>query len=166
MIRTILGSSRYFIFIAILAAFLAALLLSVYAGCLLLYTIFLTITHATLDMRTARQLALECIELVDFFLLSTAFYLFAAGLYELFIDSKTVLPVGLRVYSLEELKAKLLGVIIVVMSVFFLEQVINWNNQSQILNLGISEALIIGVLVFAIKQQKTLPHTREDAGSE
>ena len=63
------------------------------------------------------------------------------------------MPANLHVGSLEELKAKLLGVIIIVMSVFFLEQVITWDGKRDILSLGVSEALIIGVLTLTIKLQ-------------
>ncbi len=59
----------------------------------------------------------------------------------------------MHIRSLEDLKAKLLSVIIVVLGTFFLEQVITWDGRRDILALGIAEALVIAVIVLAIRLQ-------------
>jgi uncharacterized membrane protein YqhA len=153
MIHKLLISNRYFILIAVAGAFLAAVLVAIYSACLLVSIIVELLKHPTLSIGTGRLLTLECIELIDIFLLSTAFYIISTGLYKLFINPDVQMPSCLQVESLEELKARLLGVIIVVLSVFFLEQVITWDGKSNILDLGIAEALVIGVLALTIKIQ-------------
>lgn len=158
MVRKLLGGSRYLILIAVLGSYLAAVLIILYTGAALFHIIIGLVQHPTLSAEAMRQLMLECIEVIDSFLLGTAFYIVALGLYELFISRQVYMPNWLNITTLEDLKAKLLGVIIVVLSVFFLEQVINWNGKRDILGLGIAVALIIGTITLTIKFQT---HTSE-----
>ena len=147
----ILRASRYLIIIAVVGAYAVSTILIVYGGALLvniLIDIFLTQPYFSAS--ADRKLMLECIQLIDIFLLGTAFYIVALGLYELFIARLPTTPSWLSVRDLDDLKAKLLGVIIVILSVFFLEQVINWNGKRDVLDLGIGEALMIGAIVLTI----------------
>ena len=72
-------------------------------------------------------------------------FLVAVGLYELFI-SKIDLPVGVTVVSLDDLKGKLVGVIIVALAVSFLAQIATWDTKTDLLSYGLSIALVIGAL--------------------
>lgn len=161
MLARILGSSRFLIMLAVLGSYLAAAILLIYGGFLTIYILIETLRHHQITTGNGRLLALECIELIDIFLLGTAFYIVSIGLYELFINPRIVTVPWLHVSSLDDLKARLLGVFIVVMSVFFLEQLINWNGQRDILALGIAEALIIAVLTLTIKVHTSLSSTSE-----
>ena len=51
------------------------------------------------------------------FLLSTVFYITALGLYELFIDDRIKVPEWLGIHDIVDLKAKLISVTILVLSV-------------------------------------------------
>jgi uncharacterized membrane protein YqhA len=151
------GGSRYLILVAVFASYLAAAIIIIYSGLLLTHILIELFLHPDLSVAAERQLVLECIELIDAFLLGTAFYIVALGLYELFINPHINTPNWLHIESLEDLKARLLAVIILVLSVFFLEQVINWDKKSDILSLGIAEALMIAAITLAIRLQTTRP---------
>src|SRR5581483_680641 len=153
MIQKFLGNSRYLIFIAVLGSYLAAAMIMIYSGFLLIHVLIGLFLHPDMSIPAGRQLLLECIELIDALLLGTAFYIVALGLYELFINRHVDTPNWLLVQSLDDLKARLLAVIILVLSVFFLEQVINWDRRSDILSLGIAEALMIVAITLAIRMQ-------------
>lgn len=160
MLLKILGSSRFLIAIAVLGAYLAAATIIIYGGFFLAHIIIKAIAHPDLSPGAGRYLELECIEMIDIFLLGTAFYITAIGLYELFIDRSIASDSWLHVENLDDLKDKLLGVIIVVLSVTFLEQIINWDGKTNILSLGLADALIIGVITLtisshALKTRKT-----------
>lgn len=151
------GGSRYLIIVAVLASYLAAAIIIIYSGILLIHILIGLFLHPDLSVAAERQLVLECIELIDAFLLGTAFYIVALGLYELFINPNINTPAWLHIHDLDELKARLLAVIILVLSVFFLEQVINWDKKSDILSLGIAEALMIAAITLAIRLQTARP---------
>ena len=97
MLKRAIGWSRYLILIAVLAIFVAALLLLAYGGALTVGAIQSTLGGGA-DSKSAKALILSIIELVDLFLLATALYVIAAGLYELFIDEAAPLPSWLEIH--------------------------------------------------------------------
>lgn len=89
------------------------------------------------------ELMLASIMLVDLALLATVLYIVAIGLYELFIDSRIPVPAWLRIEGIDDLKHKLIGVVITVMGVMFLEQVIAWDGNRNLLPFGLAIAVVI-----------------------
>lgn len=168
--QKLLANGRYLILIAVLCSCLAAAAIIVYNALLLICTLVGLVLHPDLSTLAGRQLTLVCIELIDAFLLGTAFYIVALGLYELFLNRRIATPNWLHVRSLDDLKTRLLAVTILVLSVFFLEQVINWDRKSDILSLGIAEALVITAITLAIRLQMMRPPgepgVRPGAGEE
>ncbi|HEY3992962.1 MAG TPA: YqhA family protein [Ktedonobacteraceae bacterium] len=165
MIQKTLRSSRYLIIVAVVGAYLASAVVIIYSGLLLGRICLDLFLHPDLRPESARHFVLECIEVLDAFLLGTAFFIVALGLYELFIKRTDSTPDWLHVRDLDDLKSRLLGVIVVVMSVFFLEQVINWDGKRDILSLGVAEALMIGAITLAIlihRREDTEPHERAE----
>jgi uncharacterized membrane protein YqhA len=99
-----------------------------------------------------KGLAVNFIGTIDIFLLGTIFYIIALGLYELFIDDQVKVPAWLEIHNLDDLKEKLIGVIIIVLGVFFLEKVVTWKGQLDLLQLGISIAVVIAALTYFLSQ--------------
>jgi len=143
----LLSSSRYIILIAVLSAFIAALTLLVVAG---IGTIQLVVRSFTqnLDGKSVKLLALSFIEIIDVLLLGTIFYITSLGLYELFIDENLPTPAWLHITQIDDLKAKLIGVVMVILMVIFLGQVVNWDGQRDVLYLGVAIALVIAAGTF------------------
>src|SRR5690349_14613036 len=129
MLRRILSGSRYFVIIAALATFLASVSILIYGGITVLSIIYEMFAHGQFTTTEAKHLAVEFIELIDLFLLGTVLYIIALGLYELFIDDKLSMPPWLVITSLDDLKGKLIGVVIVLLAVTFLGAVVNWDNS-------------------------------------
>jgi uncharacterized membrane protein YqhA len=88
------------------------------------------------------------IEVADVFLLAVVLYIMALGLHELFIDSHLPRPEWLVVRSLEDLKEKLIGVVVVVLAIFFLGRVIESQNPPELLYLGVGIAAVIASLAY------------------
>ncbi len=146
MIRRILASSRYLVIIAVLGSFLAAIALIFYGGLTTVNILIEVFTHATFTIMGAKHLAVECIEVIDLFLLATVLYIVALGLYELFIDENLPVLPWLVINDLDDLKAKLTGVITVSLAVTFLAYVVEWDGNTNILALGVS----VGVVLFSL----------------
>ena len=64
---------------------------------------------------------------MDKFLIATGLYIFAVGMYELFIGELSM-PAWLTVHSLHEVKSRLSAIIILVMAIVFLEHVVEWKD--------------------------------------
>lgn len=146
--KKILGWSRYLILLAIIAAFVAAVTLLIFGA----YETGLEIYHI-LQGNPPKSVATAFIEIADLFLLGVVMYIIALGLYELFIDDTVPVPHWLEVHNLDDLKAKLISVVIVVMSVLFLKQIVTWDGDRNLLNFGGGIALVIAALTYFLSSK-------------
>ncbi|MDZ4863184.1 MAG: YqhA family protein [Gemmatimonadota bacterium] len=148
----LLGASRYLIILAVLSTLAAGTALLVY-GTVETYSILQGLITATGSSKGAKGLILAVIELTDLFLLATVLYVIAIGLFELFIDDRLDLPNWLEIHDLNDLKEKLIGVIIVVLAVLFLGQVATWDGVRDLLGYGTATALVIAALTWFVSQK-------------
>jgi uncharacterized membrane protein YqhA len=85
--------------------------------------------------------------------LSTVFYVIAVGLYELFIQDNLPLPKWLEFHTLDDLKDKLVGVIVVALAALFLGQTVSWDGKTDLLGYGVAVALVIAALTYFLTQK-------------
>jgi len=155
IIRNLLSSTRHLIIIAVAGTFISALALLVYGSISVVQQILATIEYGTVSSKGAKTLALGFIENADLFLVATALYIMSLGLYELFIDNSVSLPDWLVIHNLDDLKSKLIGVIVVVMAVVFLGHVVKWHGETEILYLGGAIGVVVaGLTYFTGQKQK------------
>lgn len=159
MIRRSLSASRYLIAIAVACTFIGATTLLIYGAADTFQLIAALLGGGTTDNKTGKQLILDFIEVTDMFLLATVLYIVAVGLYALFIDDTIALPAWLEIHNLDDLKNKLIAVVIVVLGVVFLGQAITWDGQRELLGFGVAIALVITALTFFLSQK-----VRKDQG--
>jgi uncharacterized membrane protein YqhA len=156
MTSRFIAASRYAILIAVACVFAAATALLLY-GAILTYGLVAELFGSAVGSKGAKALILAAIELVDLFLLATVMYVIAIGLYELFIDDHVRLPRWLEIHNLDDLKDKLIGVVIVVLGVLFLGQVISWDGQRDLLGFGAAIALVVAALTYFLGQKLKKP---------
>jgi uncharacterized membrane protein YqhA len=148
--RNILAGSRFFIAIAVLGTFVASVTLII-SGTISVFKVTKdAIADGDTGVDASKHMAVDYLQLVDIFLLGTALYIIALGLYELFIDDSLPMPKWLIIATFEDLKEKLIGVIIVLLGVSFLGTAVTWTGDSNILNLGVATAAIILALALAL----------------
>lgn len=148
MIRAVLNGSRYLVVVAVLGSLVAAVALFVYGAVETFSVVVDTVAMAEVSSKGAKVLALAFIEIVDLFLLGTVFLIIALGLYELFVDEGLKLPKWLVIRTLDDLKNKLAGVVVVVMAVLFLGQVVTWDGQRELVGFGVAIAAVIAALTW------------------
>lgn len=85
--------------------------------------------------------AIALIEVMDIFLLATVLFIFAMGMYELFIEN-IELPEWLIINNLHDLKVKLSSVIILIMGITFLKHLVEWTDPAGTLFFGIAVAVV------------------------
>jgi uncharacterized membrane protein YqhA len=161
MIARLVSSSRFMIILAVVGTFLAATTLLLYG----VYDIVKIIGDliGNIGGVKSKQLLLDTIEVIDVFLLSTVFYVIAVGLYELFIQDNLPLPEWLEFHDLDDLKSKLVAVIVVALAVLFLGQVVSWDGTRDLLGFGVANALVIGALTLFLNLKPTkLKASKED----
>ena len=143
----LVGYSRFMAAIPSLGLFVSAIALTIAT---LIGTIRVTIEVAGghIDMQ---DMLVEYIEFADFFLLSIVLYIMSIGLYSLFIDDEVELPHWLEIHDLDDLKEKLVGVIVVVMGVFFLGRLIHGASPFDLLCMGVGIGAVILALAYFVR---------------
>jgi uncharacterized membrane protein YqhA len=154
VLRPILNASRYLVIAAVVGALAASLALFIYGLAETVVVIVQAIAKAEVSSKGAKALALEFIEIVDLFLLGTVLLMISLGLYELFINSDLKLPEWLQIRTFDDLKLKLVGVVIVVLAVLFLGHVVAWNGERDLLRLGAGIAAVIAALTYFLSTSK------------
>jgi len=155
IVARVAAFTRYFIIVPITGLAVAALVMT---GVAVVDVVKLT-TEALTGHVEISKLVVGFIEVADIFLLAVVLYIMAVGLYELFIDDTLPLPGWLVIHNLEDLKEKLVGVVIVVLAVFFLGRVIESEHAMDVLYLGGGIAAVIGALAYFTS--KVLVHSKE-----
>jgi uncharacterized membrane protein YqhA len=143
MLRRIFTSSRYLIYLPIIGTFLTSLTILIYTIFAVLNVIIEAFTHIAFTPQEGKHLAIECIQMIDLFLLGAVLYIISLGLYELFMDENLPMPRWLSVTNLEDLEIILINVVIVLLAVTFLGSVVTWDGTQSIVWLGIAVGLVL-----------------------
>lgn len=77
---------------------------------------------------TRDEAILLAIEIVDLFLLATVVQVVGLGLYQLYFRQDLQLPKWLKIETLDDLKSKLVGVVVTVLAVYFLGRAVVWES--------------------------------------
>lgn len=106
---------------------------------------------------------------VDTLLLATVLLVIGYGLYELFVDPKITLPPWLEIRSLDDLKSKLIGVVVAIIAVFFLGVLVEGRPAEDVLLVGAgAAALVIALAAFTWATRKDVgkrPERTTDPGA-
>jgi uncharacterized membrane protein YqhA len=161
MLNRLINSSQGSILIAVLCSFATSLTLLIYGAIQTFVTVRFAAT-AGHSSEEAKTLILSFIEIIDLFLLATVFHITALGLYSLFIDDRLQVPAWLEIHNLDDLKGKLVSVVVVILSVLFLGRAVKWEGGSDILSFGVSIALVIAALTYFLNLHHKKPKVEGD----
>jgi uncharacterized membrane protein YqhA len=142
MMARILEKSRYLILLAVGASLVASAVAFLWGAWKTIQVILEIVTSA--GKGAAATVAL--IELMDKFLIAAGLYIFAVGMYELFIG-ELEMPAWLKVHNLHEVKSRLSSIIILVMAIVFLEHLVLWQDPQAMLYYGIAVAIVTAALI-------------------
>jgi uncharacterized membrane protein YqhA len=102
----------------------------------------------------AKYIAVGAIELIELFLLGTVLYVIALDLYQLFIDRDIHVPHWLEIHTLDNLKERLLGTIIVIVAVSFVGFAVTWDGGFSILAPGVAVGLVMASIAYTLSQSR------------
>jgi uncharacterized membrane protein YqhA len=144
LVHRVLGTSRFLIILAVLGTFLSAATLMVFGILRSIDIVFELLRTPDVSEDGGKHLIVNAVAVIDIFLLGTVLYIISAGLYQLFVDDRLSLPRWLHIGTLDDLKAKLTGVIVVGMLVTYLGSITEWTTgDTSILALGAGIAAVI-----------------------
>lgn len=155
--RRVLGATRYAVIVPALAAILGALLLMAQGSIAMVTAIIGSVTGRTY----LKDTIVEVLTAVDAILLGTVLLVIGYGLYELFVDNNIQVPEWLQVRDLDDLKSKLIGVVVAIIAVIFVGVFVDSNRAADIVSYGVGAgALVTGLAIFAYATRK------QDMGSK
>jgi len=140
--KFILERSKYLALVGVIAMLFAAFAAFAWGTLKTVSTVSLVLVSMGKD----KAITVELIKIVDSFLIATALLIFAVSMYELFI-AELELPDWMLAHNLNDLKAKLSSMIVLVMAVKFLEKLLEVEDASSLLQIGIATALMSAVLI-------------------
>jgi uncharacterized membrane protein YqhA len=149
--RKILGLTRYAVFVPAVASIIGALLLMAQGS----ISIMMIVVDAVLNDAYLKDTIVEVLTAVDAILLGTVLLVIGYGLYELFVDTRLEVPEWLEVRDLDDLKSKLIGVVVAIIAVVFVGVFVDTNRAADVVAYGVGAgALVAGLALFALATRK------------
>ena len=149
--RKILGLTRYAVIVPSIASIIGALLLMAQGS----ISIMMVIVDAVLNDAYLKDTIVDVLTAVDAILLGTVLLVIGYGLYELFVDTRLEVPAWLQVRDLDDLKSKLIGVVVAIIAVVFVGVFVDANRASDVVSYGLGAgALVAGFALFAYATRK------------
>jgi uncharacterized membrane protein YqhA len=149
--RKILGLTRYVVVVPSLAAIVGALLLMA-QGSIAMYEV---VVQSLAQGSSIKDSIVEVLTAIDAILLGTVLLVIGYGLYELFVDSELQVPAWLQINDLDDLKSKLIGVVVAIIAVVFVGVFIDSNRADDVVSYGLGAgALVLALAVFAYATKK------------
>lgn len=151
MMKKLLGLTRYAVLVPSLASILGALLLMAQGS----IEMVIVVIDAVSNQSSLKSSIVDVLTAVDAILLGTVLLVIGYGLYELFIDAELDVPLWLRVYDLDDLKSKLIGVVVAIIAVVFVGIFVDANRSADVISYGVGAgALVVGLAIFAFATKK------------
>ena len=149
--RKLIGLTRFAVFVPALASIIGALLLMA-QGSIEMIRVF---SDAVTSQVSLKETIVEVLTAVDAILLGTVLLVIGYGLYELFVDAEIKVPAWLQVKDLDDLKSKLIGVVVAIIAVVFVGVFVDANRADEVLAYGVGAgALVLGLAIFAFTTKK------------
>jgi uncharacterized membrane protein YqhA len=153
MMKKLFGVTRYAVVIPSLASILGALLLMAQGSVEMVFVIIDAISNES----SLKESIVQVLTAVDAILLGTVLLVIGYGLFELFIDDELPVPLWLRVYDLDDLKSKLIGVVVAIIAVVYVGIFVDANRSKDVLSYGVGAgALVVGLAIFAYATKKEI----------
>ncbi len=149
--RKLIGLTRFAVFVPALASIIGALLLMA-QGSIEMIRVF---ADAVSSQVSLKETIVEVLTAVDAILLGTVLLVIGYGLYELFVDAEIKVPAWLQVKDLDDLKSKLIGVVVAIIAVVFVGVFVDANRADEVLAYGVGAGtLVLGLAIFAFTTKK------------
>lgn len=149
--RRLLGLTRYAVIVPAIASMIGALLLMAQGSVSMLFIVF----EAVVNQTPLKDTIVEVLTAVDAILLGTVLLVIGYGLYELFVDTDIKVPDWLQIRDLDDLKSKLIGVVVAIIAVIFVGVFVDSNRAGEVIGYGVGAgALVTGLAIFAWATKK------------
>jgi uncharacterized membrane protein YqhA len=119
------------------------------------FAMIMAVVDTLTSVSSLKDTIVDVLTAVDAILLGTVLLVIGYGLYELFIDTEIEVPDWLQVRDLDDLKSKLIGVVVAIIAVVFVGVFVDAKRADDVLPFGLGAgALVAGLAIFAYATKK------------
>ena len=149
--RRLFEISRYAVIIPSAASIIGAIVLMILGS----IEIVRSALDVVLKQVPLKETVVAILTSVDAILLGTVLLVIGYGLYELFIDTNLEVPDWLEINTLDDLKAKLIGVVVAIIAVIFVGVLVDAKSTSEVLYYGVGAgAVVLALAAFSFTSKK------------
>ena len=149
--RRLIEISRYAVVLPSVASLIGGIVLMILGSIgILMATVDTVLTRAPL-----KDTSVAILTSIDAILLGTVLLVIGYGLYELFVDTNLEIPEWLEINTLDDLKAKLTGVIVAIIAVVFVGLLVETKSPSDVLYYGVGAgSVVLSLAAFSYATRK------------
>lgn len=140
--RRLIEISRFAVILPAMATLIGGIVLMIFGA----YGIVVASLATILTRAPLKDTIVSILTSVDAILLGTVLLVIGYGLYELFVDSELEIPQWLEINTLDDLKAKLIGVIVAIIAVIFVGVLVDAKSANDVLYYGAGAGAVIAAL--------------------
>jgi len=149
--RRLIELSRFVVILPALAAIIGAIVLMVLGS----FEILRAASGVVVDQVPLKDTIVDVLASVDAILLGTVLLVIGYGLYELFVDTNIDVPVWLEINDLDDLKAKLIGVIVAIIAVIFVGELVDAKSAQDVMYYGLGAgAVVLALAAYTINSKE------------
>jgi uncharacterized membrane protein YqhA len=149
--RRLFEVSRFIVVIPSAASIIGAIVLMILGS----IEIVRSALDVVLKQVPLKETVVSILTSVDAILLGTVLLVIGYGLYELFIDTNLEVPDWLEINTLDDLKAKLIGVVVAIIAVIFVGVLVDAKSPSEVMYYGVGAgAVVLALAAFTFTSKK------------
>ena len=149
--RRLIEISRYAVALPAISSLIGGIVLMILGS----IDIFKATVEIVLTQAPLKETIVSILTSIDAILLGTVLLVIGYGLYELFVDSRLEIPEWLEINTLDDLKAKLTGVIVAIIAVVFVGFLVEIKSASDVLYYGAGAgAVVLSLAAFSFATRK------------
>jgi uncharacterized membrane protein YqhA len=137
--RRLFEISRYAVIIPSAASIIGAIVLMILGS----IEIVRSAIDVVLKQVPLKETVVAILTSVDAILLGTVLLVIGYGLYELFIDTNLEVPDWLEINTLDDLKAKLIGVVVAIIAVIFVGVLVDAKSPNEVMYYGVGAGAVV-----------------------
>lgn len=149
--RRLIEISRFAVTLPAIASLIGGIVLMVLGSA----GILTATIHTVIRRSPLKETIVSILTSVDAILLGTVLLVIGYGLYELFVDTNLEVPQWLEINTLDDLKAKLIGVIVAIIAVIFVGVLVDAKSANDVMYYGAGAgAVIVALAAFSYATKK------------
>jgi uncharacterized membrane protein YqhA len=149
--RRLIEVSRFAVIIPSVASIIGAIVL-MFLGSI---EIVRSAANVVLKQEPLKDTVVAILTSVDAILLGTVLLVIGYGLYELFVDTNLEVPDWLEINTLDDLKAKLIGVVVAIIAVIFVGVLVDAKSPNEVMYYGVGAgAVVLALAAFSFTSRK------------